>query len=543
MKFVFRKMVYLKPLLIVLLTVLPGIFANEFSSTLLAFYEILIALALKHLVGEKFIFISIFADIIFSSIFVIIIVQQWVLLFSGGYISPLMIENITSVEALGASLVVYKILFLIILIISFVPVSIRKSRENKAIAKISIYASFVGIAVFGNFFGFNSPLTTLVVTGNVLFAEKKKMKNYSSLSEFDRISLSKKYLKKSNQSGFNFKSAFKKKPNVIIIFTEGMSAEVLDSYNGKNLGLSKNIDNLRKKSLVFNNYFNHTAATYAALKGQLFSMYHYHRNFDHCDGRKGNFFESSLSIILRKSGYHTEFINSEPGNSEFTNYLNSLSFDKVSSGKIKGRCLSDQEFFDCLIKTANSIDSPFFISSYNFGTHAGQDSPDYKYHDGKDPILNKFYNYDRQFGKFWKIFLNSKLATNTVVILTADHATFPTLEYIKALKGTFQCAPVAPIPLFIYYPDLPSKEIDAAGRNSLCLAPTILDLLDINCENYFLGSSLFVKQQSKIENYTSILSDIFYTGDNSVHCFTEQDKKRNQFVVKTIEDSSMMSGN
>ncbi|MCD8068033.1 MAG: GBS Bsp-like repeat-containing protein, partial [Lachnospiraceae bacterium] len=35
------------------------------------------------------------------------------------------------------------------------------------------------------------------------------------------------------------------------------------------------------------------------------------------------------------------------------------------------------------------------------------------------------------------------------------------------------------------------ETIDVGGRNSLDLAPTILDYLDISAENYFLGESLF----------------------------------------------------
>lgn len=52
------------------------------------------------------------------------------------------------------------------------------------------------------------------------------------------------------------------------------------------------------------------------------------------------------------------------------------------------------------------------------------------------------------------------------------------------------------IPFYIYYKGMDSKVIDAQGRNSLSLAPTILDYLDISDENYFLGDTLFSDSES-----------------------------------------------
>jgi hypothetical protein len=66
-----------------------------------------------------------------------------------------------------------------------------------------------------------------------------------------------------------------KKPNIIIIFTEGFSAEVLDVYNNLDLNLTPNLNKLYERSLVFNNYYNHTAATYRGLRGQMISGYQF----------------------------------------------------------------------------------------------------------------------------------------------------------------------------------------------------------------------------------------------------------------------------
>ncbi|WP_307721949.1 sulfatase-like hydrolase/transferase, partial [Escherichia coli] len=65
----------------------------------------------------------------------------------------------------------------------------------------------------------------------------------------------------------------------------------------------------------------------------------------------------------------------------------------------------------------------FFIGVYPSGTHHGQDSPNEKYFDGKNPLYNKFYNYDFQLGKFVDFFRRSSFYNNTLLIITSDHST------------------------------------------------------------------------------------------------------------------------
>lgn len=90
-----------------------------------------------------------------------------------------------------------------------------------------------------------------------------------------------------------------------------------------------NVADMEKKSLFFENYFNHTFPTYKGLIGQLFSGY-----------QLNNFDENtlvSLEEAFRKAGYHTSFINTEPQNLNFASYLENLRFDEVVTNiDIKG---------------------------------------------------------------------------------------------------------------------------------------------------------------------------------------------------------------
>ncbi len=82
-----------------------------------------------------------------------------------------------------------------------------------------------------------------------------------------------------------------------------------------------NVAELEKKSLFFENYYNHTFPTYRGLSGQLFSGYQL-QNYD----------ENTLVSVqeaFRKKGYHTSIVNTEPLNLNFASFLESLGFDDV----------------------------------------------------------------------------------------------------------------------------------------------------------------------------------------------------------------------
>ena len=87
----------------------------------------------------------------------------------------------------------------------------------------------------------------------------------------------------------------------------------------------------------------------------------------------------SLSDVLRDNGYVSNFINAEPEHIAFSNYLTTLGFDKVVTGKKKelvqagnDRVLPNQNNYDLLFEKAKELsetDIPFFLSTYTFGTH------------------------------------------------------------------------------------------------------------------------------------------------------------------------------
>jgi phosphoglycerol transferase MdoB-like AlkP superfamily enzyme len=276
--------------------------------------------------------------------------------------------------------------------------------------------------------------------------------------------------------------------------------------------------------LVFDNYYNHTAATFRGVRGQLYSSYQYKGGYQggigfgeldikHQKKMLQTQLVSIVDILKTKCGYNTCYVNPEPGDANIVNYLYSLGVDTLMSGNYgHHKARTDKQIFDVLKNTVRYYKKqkePFFIVCYNLGTHHGYDSPDLKYGDGSNSYLNKFHNYDAAFGDFVKEMNQEGMFDNTLLVFSADHATYPTPEY-KETFASSQSVFINRIPLFMYSNGVIPQKIDAGGRNSLDLAPTLLDILGVhNVDNYFLGTSLFRNDPMPYSRICA-LGDVFF---------------------------------
>lgn len=476
-------------------------------------------------------------------------VQCLVMFFSGEFVSTLMIENANMLDNLGDKIGIYIIGAFGGILLSFFPlgvVNVKIGILKNGVCLLSFLYVFWGVGTHLAGYKFLSPLYSLFDTG---IDVAKQYAFTSSLSEEEKTEILNYFHRDSLDTGFDKYGKICENPNVILFFTEGLSAEVLDVYNDLNLGLTPNLDSLHAVSLSFDNYFNHTAATFRGLRGQLYST------FQLCGGAndKGNGFaqisESAMLIktkvaikslvdILRDNGYYSCFMNPEPANQSASNYIGTLGFDQVLPAGDYLR-FSDKESFDFLGDIVLGAKTPFFIVFYNIGTHHGFDSPDERYKDGKNPVLSRFYNYDFQFGNWFNRMKEKGVFENTLLVFTTDHASYNSPEWVESFHSQ-QNSFIAPIPLFLYGAGLASGRIDALGRNSLDLAPTLLDILGLaDCENWFLGNSLFCPSLNQYDYYSAIGSYYFCTKDKSVK---HVDSASNR-IISDIEKSYHISVN
>lgn len=352
------------------------------------------------------------------------------------------------------------------------------------------------------------------------------------------------------------------KPNIIVIFVEGLSARAVGTYGSKFENLTPNIDDFAASSMIVRRYYNHTAATYRGLHGQLCSLYPY---FGGMGGWQTNYKEVagkrylSLANLFANDGYETIFLDSHHKNhrSRVDEMITGLGFSTVVTGDILAdkylqkaapnleNAYSDIQYFDGIIgylkdrTETEEGEKPFFMSLYNFGTHAflhgSKDSV--KYGKGNNSSLNNFHNLDRGFGRLWNYLKSSPYEDNTILILTADHCHYPEKPYVAAFdEPGFQKIFVDRIPLIIHDPtrNLP-ETYDAGNASSIDFAPTLAHYLGMdNVRNPFLGTSIFEAGRKEYLHFAvSAIGprEIFLIDQDRIHKLGEPGKYRSRIKV------------
>lgn len=419
-------------------------------------------------------------------------VQAVVLVFASGYVSPIMLSNIFNLEDLAGKALLYGAGAVVAVVLSFLPVAHLDRFEIKhTVAAIAVAVACEVVALLGIGSDY-APVASTAILLDQWMQYQQMMDKVRGDGTGTSPELTP-YFQMEVPGGVSKPAALSGQPNVVVIFTEGLSQQIVDDKRN----IMPNVAAYQQRSLNFAGYYNHTAATFRALNGQLYSGY----QLNDLDANA----LISIQDILGDQGYHTALVNTEPFYAEWTNYLEMMGFDELvnesSTGtysieSVTNNKMSDGEAYQTLQATMERCaesDQPFFVAMYTFGTHASLDSPEEKFKDGSSPMLNKFYNCDYQFGQFMQWFEQSEFFDNTIVVFTADHATYNELDFTTAFpkyeRAHYFCDT---IPYFYFFKGVEASEVDANGRTTLDFAPTLLDFLDVSAPNCFLGRSLFL---------------------------------------------------
>lgn len=471
--------------------------------------ELVFIFFIYNLLVERHIGLWLLANLLFF----IYIAQMLVLYFGNSYVTMTMLKNIKFLEDLGGRIAAYALgTILVLAIVAIRGKSLTKKINKKVIAGILVLLLISEIGLHFEYKRFSpvQSFATLAVDQIRYNQVKKAQANPEvALKTYYRDSLEDAIVKPDN---------LPENPNVIVIFTEGLSYNIISDERD----IMPNLQSFEKQSLSFKNYYNHTFPTLRGVQGQLYSGY----KLD--DDEVGNNL-ISMQDIFKANGYRTDFINVEPYNEEFNRYCANLGFDNVvtDTRHVSGYNLSmtDDEAYNFLYAYAKELDEaedqqPFFLSIYTFGTHVSFDAPENGaiYGKGKNEVLNRFYDLDTQLGEFLELFNASEMSDDTIIVFTADHCTYADQQYSSAFPDYQRdCTDADTVPLFIYYKGMEADTIDVNGRNSLCLAPTVLDYLDLDSENYFLGTTLFDPDASS--NFDTTFYDASYlvnTADSQI---------------------------
>ncbi len=457
--------------------------------------------------------------------------QVIVLYFANSYITLVMLTSMDSVEDLSGKAVAYIIGIVLVLVFSFIPI---KRYELKA---RWIFSTAVLVLAIELLFGFKYGSGYSPIYGYIDLLKQKidhDRRVEEALSSDEKTHL---FYRESVGDFIEAPDSLSNKPNIVLIFTEGLSQNIVDDERN----ITPNIKNLENNSISFTDYYNHTFATFRGIIGQLYSGY----QLDDYDENT----LVSIQEILKEKGYYTCFINTEPNNKVFTGYLKTLGFDDVigKPGKYKGKAnsLPDITAYEVLEKVVNDCDKndkPYFVVIYTFGTHTSLNSVDQDFGDGENRFLNKFYDMDYQFGKFFDTFSNSDVSNDTILVFTGDHCTYADEDFSESFPDyTRDYHALDRMPLLIWYKGVEPRQISANGRNSLDLAPTLMDFVDVDHDNYFLGNSLFSSEKTYCDTTFESLGNLRKTDDSQIQVLSNEETLEFQkyindyFAAKTQE--------
>ncbi len=463
---------------------------------------------------------------LFNALALLIMNMQFAVLFWGStFISVIMLANLDSVSAISGKFFAYGLSVAMVLLFTFLPVtSVCSNKKADLALGITTAVLYAGVLLTGTLV--YSPYRAIytlcqqqtarnrMISGAVVSTSISSAAGAADTGTEDMQQTKSEFYSDAVADYVQKPEEIPEKPNVILIFIEGMSQNIIDDSRN----IMPNVSALKEASISFTNYYNHTFATYMGLSGQLYSGYQL-ENYDI------NYLVS-IQDIFKSYGYQTSFINTEPKNKEFSEYLANFEFDRVITDESRtdgmADAFSDKAAYEMLFETAlaqSMEEEPFFLTMYSFGTHATLDGVHEIFEDGENALLNRFYDLDVQVGNFLDNYHESKLAENTVIIFTTDHAAYQDADYITAFPDYTRAYPsLDRIPLFIYYEGIIPKSYDVNGRNSLDMVPTVLDFLDMSAPNSFLGSSLFAEDgASDYDTYFESVGTCFCTAGGTIN--------------------------
>ncbi len=293
------------------------------------------------------------------------------------------------------------------------------------------------------------------------------------------------------------------KYNIILILMESVRAYEC-GFLGAKPSFTPKLDKLVKDARVYTNFYANGSQTVRAEIGLLCSIY------PNPVGVPTYLVNPNLKVIslpeilceigcdtLWFSGYTADFDNKR-------NFLTRHGVKKIFDRDVLpkpeqpliGWGMNDVELFQNVWKIIKDQNEPFFAEITTLSSHGGRweyptdrSSPKIKDSGRYKSYVRGIYYTDFAVAKFIRKVQNSKLALNTIIIITGDHGVwvFPSeiTDPLQKQEIYFRT------PLCIWGPpELVQPGIDHTLGAHVDIAPTLLDMLNIHRRNTFLGQSL-----------------------------------------------------
>ncbi len=440
--------------------------------------------------------------------------------------------------------------FIILFFIGVIPASyansyLGKSKQNPLSTQVFIYFWDSRTIVLEKIA--TKPINQLAVIQQYLSSNTKLLQK----STYPLVNQSK------NNNCFERQSDLKKvlcsldKPNILFLMLESFRASDIGAYAGK-LPLTPNFDYLVKEGILFRNFF---ANGFQTKHGEVASLCSIMPSY----GRallEGYYQNNYLCLpeVLANQGYHTSFIHN--GDLAFDNqysFFKNNGFQKIIdkfdfsfNTEVLGWGYSDEALFQKWLIELQNTKTPFFSVGLTLTTHHPYDIPqDFEHRVSHLNLGNnnraKFFKSiaytDYQLGRFIEQIKQTQWYKNSLIFIFADSSHYitpqqPTSNILEKIRIHHQ------IPLLILSGGTKlAQEVDNYA-SQIDLAPTIIDLLNIQVATPWVGKSLLADREflafaNRPANHWSIFSkegslSIFPSGDVALQDLSK--KRKNYFI-------------
>ncbi|MEO8485712.1 MAG: sulfatase-like hydrolase/transferase [Betaproteobacteria bacterium] len=328
--------------------------------------------------------------------------------------------------------------------------------------------------------------------------------------------------------------------HVILVTIESLSAEFVGAY-GSTRGLTPNLDRLAREGLRFSNFFATGTRTVRGLEalsvgtppvpGQAIVR------------RPGNEHLATMGELLKLQGIPSSFVYGGYGMFDNMNaYFDANEYrvvdrrdfpkDAIAFENIWG--VADETLFANALRVIDEVaagDTPTFTHIMTTSNHRP-----FTYPDGRIPIPSPggreggvMYT-DWAIGKFVDEARRKPWFDDALFVFVADHC--------AAVAGK-TALPVAGyrIPLILWAPALVSPGVYDGVASQVDVPPTLLDLMQVDGDDYFFGRSVFELPQGPKRAFISNYQSLGYLRDN-VLTVLSPGRSIEAFRVDPRDDSS-----
>ncbi len=302
--------------------------------------------------------------------------------------------------------------------------------------------------------------------------------------------------------------------DIVILIFESLDYQHVDSFSGKKLGLTPNIDSLVNQGIRFTNFYACGDASSLFGVGTLLSGVCALSGAPYFGRGLESYPLPGLGKLFAAQGYNTIFVQATYDDCMFIGPLSRLmgfssyeQKDLPAYSYTKGDIRSDYEALQFLADKMSLSEQPFLGTFFSVSTHEpfsevylpadqaklkGVTSPSYEYSLAyTDWAVGKFIERLKELGKY----------ENTVFVLVGDHR----LRSVSAPRWEDNFH----IPFAIVAPGLFQAGVDSRVAGQADVLPTLVDIFHISAPYLSMGKSLF-------ENSPAPFT--FVSFDSADHC-------------------------